>query len=109
VTKDDIVWSHREGRDSSGDKFITEILIHGSGQILARVYWPLADEFNYRVAFYVYVPDTVLAKPGEMHDFVDVDSAKRFAETTMLKYDPVAPPGKAEAANKRKRKKADAE
>jgi hypothetical protein len=98
MTKDELAWSHREGRDAQGDKFSQEILLHASGRILARIFIPLGDEFNFRVAFYVFVPDTVLAKPDDFHDFIDLDSAQRFAEETLLAYDPLAPPAKADKA-----------
>jgi hypothetical protein len=98
MTELDLTWSHREGRDRNADRFAEEILLHGSGQILARVFWPQADEFNFRVAFYVYVPATVLTKPDEFHDFIDLESAQRFAQKILLSYDPVGPPAKADTA-----------
>ena len=92
MNREDLTWAHKEGRDEQGERFSCEILIHGSGQILARIFCPIGDEFNFRVAFYVYVPATVLAKPDEFHDFIDLDSAKRFTERVLLSYDPVSPP-----------------
>jgi len=74
------IWIHKSGRDSDGDKFETEVCVHGSGRIVARIVCPLADEVHYAVYFYISIPERILKTSGEDLRFIDVDSAKRFAD-----------------------------
>ncbi len=101
MTDLEYIWLERRGRNAEGEKFSTEILVHGSGRILARVSLPLGDEYHHRVFFYVSVSKKALAKPDDCHDFIDLGSAKRFAEAILRGLpDPLNPP------TARKRKKA---
>lgn len=86
--RSDLDWQHREGRDSSGDKFSHEVLVHGSSRILAKVYCPVAaDDYNFEVAFFA----TVESAKKDLRDerdmrFMDVESAKRFAEASLAEF-----------------------
>lgn len=99
--KTECTWLERKGRDSDGDAFRVLILLHGSGRVLARVRCPAAnDEWRYGVLFDCKVPEEVL--PGDCFDFVDEDSAMRFAEQVLSTFDPVdLSPRKAPAPRRR--------
>lgn len=76
-------WINKSGRDSDGDKFETEVCVHGSGRILARIACPLADEVHYTLYFYMEIPEKLLKTSGCDLRFIDVDSAKRFADDVL--------------------------
>jgi hypothetical protein len=82
-------WQYREGRDHEGEKFCVHLLIHGSGQIVARIYGPCApDEFSHRAWFYCKFPDNTPVNVDTSVDFIDLDSAKHYIERMFTKYDP---------------------
>jgi hypothetical protein len=98
MTADDYVWDYRSGRDEDGSAYYTNILVHGSGRILAKV---VTCSYFYRAQFHFSCPKTVL-DVNECYDFMDVLSAKRFIEETLARFDPLAPP-KPKAARKREK------
>lgn len=81
MTRDDLTWIHRIGRDSNGEKFVNEALIHGSGRIMGWIICPTADEFAYWVMFYCKVPKAI---ESEGPRFIDLDSAKEFLIATVV-------------------------
>ena len=80
----DFLWQHFEGRDHDGERFSREVLIHGSGRILAKVYHPLSrDGSDYLCAFFAGGKDL---RADSDQRFVDLDSAKRHCETMLADY-----------------------
>lgn len=97
MTPLEFIWEHRDGRDTEGEHYNHEILVHGSGRILAKVF---VVQYYHRAMFYFVAPKATL-DTTEAYDFMDVDAAKRFVEETLLKFDPLAPP-KPKAARKKR-------
>ncbi len=81
-------WLFREGRDSEGEKYALHMLVHGSGRVFAKVH---EVRGCFRADFY-FVCSKELLDTSEPYDFIDLDSAKRFAEESVAKCDPLAPP-----------------
>ena len=99
MTREDLIWIHKEGRNVDGERFSIEALVHGSGRILVKVWHPQGDSFEYSVIFYVDVPTTVISKPDDAHHFISLESAQQFSEQIVLAFDPLAAPAaKAPAA-----------
>lgn len=75
----DCRWEPHAGRERDGEKFAVQILIHASGRIPAKIICPAtADEYYYRLFFYL---ETDMDK--EEYQFIDLDSAQRFAESVL--------------------------
>ena len=80
----DFLWQHFEGRDHEGERFSHDVLIHGSGRILAKVYLPIgADGYQYEAVFYAGSKDL---RDNTDQRFVDLDSARRHCEVMLADY-----------------------
>jgi hypothetical protein len=91
VTLQDIDWQRRAGRDKDGDRYSIDILIHGSGRILAKIFGPTGpDEFQFRANFYCKVKGQLVDNENDCFDFIDLDSAKAFVERVVIAADPLA-------------------
>jgi hypothetical protein len=89
MTGYELTWKHCEGRDEEGIRFSSDVCIHASGRILARVRCPVGDEYWWRLYFYCAIPDRVIQKSEEAYDFIDSDSARQFAERVLTSFDPL--------------------
>lgn len=82
----DLDWQFQEGRGRDGDKFSTWLLVHASGRLLARVSAPLY-EHEQRLDFFCKLDHGGVTDADDLR-FIDIDSAKRFAEKILDQYDP---------------------
>ena len=80
----DFLWQHFEGRDHEGERFSHDVLIHGSGRVLAKIYLPVcATEYQYEVFF--FTGNSELRHATDIR-FIDLDSARRHCEVMLADY-----------------------
>jgi hypothetical protein len=77
----DLDWQFRQGRDTDGDLFSSWVLVHSSGRILGKVGCPL-NAFEYQYFAYLYVKDAKTESDEDLR-FIDADSAKRYIEDAL--------------------------
>lgn len=90
MQKFEYTWMDRAGRNREGDKFQSVVMVHSSGRILARIVCPVADEYWYSVHFTCVIPSSLLSVDHQRIDldFFDVESAQRFIENILERFNP---------------------
>jgi hypothetical protein len=84
MTRNEFTWERHAGRNPEGERFDSNVMVHGTGRILARVGMPIGEEYWYRL--YFYVPKCVLDSPDDCHDFISADAAVEFAENVAMAW-----------------------